>query len=579
MKLFILLCISTLLTLTSCSSDTKSNSKYFQKNPDNRSLSTYQSKGKTAMIASAGDEATQAGLAILKKGGNAIDAAVAVSFAISVLRPQSTGIGGGGFMLVYSQQHKKTFVFDFRERAPLKATRNMYVKNGKVVKGLSVNGILSVATPGIVAGLAEVHQNFGSLAWKDVIQPAIELAENGFTVYPALTRRLENRKDIILNNQAMLEVFFDNGTPIQPGVILKQKDLAKTLKEIAQKGKAGFYEGWVANAITQEMKIKGGLITQKDLTQYQVKQRTPVEGTYRGYKILSMPPPSSGGTHVVQMLNMLESFDLTKYKYKSPEHIHLMTEVMRQAYADRAHYLGDPDFVDIPLQRLISKKYAKTSIEKINLQKARSSENTTHGFFKPLESSSTTHFSIVGPLGNVVSSTQTINYSFGSCVMVPGTGIILNDEMDDFSAQPGIPNVYGLVGGEANSIQPLKTPLSSMSPTLVFKNNKPYLVLGSPGGSRIITAVLQTIVNVIDYNMPLLQAVAHGRIHHQWLPDKLFLETPSVPVVSQNILATMGHVIGLKDSTFGDVQAIQIHEDGTLIGVSDPRHEGMPMGY
>lgn len=569
-----------ILALCACTrTDLRTDTNLLQQNPDGIPHTEFQATGRSAMIASAGEQATRAGLDVFKKGGNAIDAAIAVSFAISVIRPQSTGIGGGGFMLVYSKEHAKTFVFDFRERAPRAAHRDMYVKNGKVVDKLSVDGPLSAAVPGLVAGLIEVHTRFGTLPLKTLIAPAITLARDGFVIYQDLADALEARKEVIEKNQAMKNIFFKEGRPLKTGETLVQTDLAKTLTAIAEKGRAGFYSGRVARAIVEDQKKLGGLITLKDLSQYTVKIRSPVKGSYRGHKIISMPPPSSGGTHVIQMLNILEGYDLTTLGFKTPQTIHVLNEAMRQAYADRAHYLGDPDFVDIPIEQLTSKSYAKKIRSLIHPHHARPSNVTNHGFFKPLESPSTTHMSIVGPKGNVVASTQTINYTFGSCVVTAGTGVILNDEMDDFSALPGVPNAYGLVGGEANAIAPGKTPLSSMSPTIVFKNDKPFLVVGSPGGSKIITGVLQTLLNVIDFKLPLFEAIAHGRIHHQWLPDKLFLEKNALPITTQNHLQTMGHNVTYSDSTFGDIQAIHIQDDGTLIGVSDPRNEGRPMGY
>ncbi len=543
-------------------------------NTDGRPASSFRAEGQSMMIASAGEAATRAGLEVLENGGNAVDAAVAVSFAISVIRPQSTGIGGGGFMLVYDAEEGQTQVYDFRETAPGAAHRDMYLEDGEVVPDRSVVGHLSVGVPGTVAGLIEVHEKHGSRPLAELLAPAIRLAEEGFEVYPELARRLAGRGEVIARNPAMARIFLPGGNPLKEGELFVQSDLAKTLRAIAEGGRAGFYDGPVAKAIVDDMKANGGLITKADLVGYSVKTREPVRGTYRGYEVVSMPPPSSGGIHVIQMLNVLEGYD----PLNEPLASHVMIEAMRQAYADRAAFLGDPDFVTIPTERLISKSYAEETRKAISLDRARDSRSFRPLLAPPEESPSTTHFSIVDAKGNVVSSTQTINYSFGACVVAEGTGVILNDEMDDFSARPGVPNVYGLIGGEANSIAPGKRPLSSMSPTIVLREGKPVLVLGSPGGSRIITAVLQTIVNVIDHRMDLLDAVARGRLHHQWLPDQVDVEQDAFPLSTVDALGELGHRVVPAKGPLGEVQAVQILEDGTLIGVSDPRRSGRPMG-
>ena len=417
-------------------------SKYQFPNPDGRPLSSFKATGNSAMIATADKYASKAGLEILKNGGTAMDAAIAISFAISVTRPQSTGLGGGGFMLVYDAKNKKTEVFDFRERAPIKASRDMYIKDGKVVPGLSVYGYKAVAVPGTVAGLIEVHKKHATFPLKDLIAPAIKLAKKGFPLYPELARKLEGKAERISQNPAMKKIFFKDGRPLKEGELLVQTDLSKTLESIAKYGRAGFYDGWVAKAIAEDMQKNGGLVTQQDLKNYRVKTRDPIRGTYRGYEIVSMPPPSSGGIHVVQMLNVLEGYDLKSSGFKSPKTTHLLAESMRQAFADRAYFLGDPDFINVPIKELTSESYAEKTRKNISLSKANSSEKTSHGFFKPLESPSTTHFSVVDKHGNAVSSTQTVNYSFGASVVAAGTGIVLNDEMDDFSAMPGVPNIY-----------------------------------------------------------------------------------------------------------------------------------------
>jgi gamma-glutamyltranspeptidase/glutathione hydrolase len=376
----------------------------------------------------------------------------------------------------------------------------------------------------------------------------------------------------------MAAIFLTGRRTLRAGERLIQADLAGTLRAIAQQGRAGFYDGVVAEAIVRDMQAHGGLVTRADLDRYQVATREPVQGTYRGHRIVSMPPPSSGGVHVIQMLNILEGYDLAAMGRGSPDAVHVMAEAMRQAYADRAAFLGDPAFVHMPIERLLSAPYAAEVRARIPANRARPSETVRPLLAPPTESDSTTHLSIVDERGNIVSSTQTINYSFGACVAVPGAGIILNNEMDDFSARPGVPNVYGLVGGEANAIAPGKRPLSSMSPTIVFRDDKPWLVLGSPGGSRIITAVLQTLLHRIDFGMPIEEAVAAARMHHQWLPDRIELEADAWPHATAEALAARGHALAVAETLMGEVQAVERLPDGRLIGVSDPRRSGRPAG-
>jgi len=549
------------------------------RNPDGRPDSSFVAQGASAMVATAGDAATRIGVNVLRAGGSAVDAAVAVSFAISVERPQSTGIGGGGFMLVRDAASGTTTVYDFRESAPGRATPDMYLRNGGAVSELSLVGHRAVGVPGTVAGLIRVHEEHGTMPLRDLIAPAIRLASEGFSVYPELARRIEARKEALARNPAIRMVLFRDGTPLREGDLLIQSDLARTLSEVAERGRSGFYEGPVADAIVADMKKYGGILEREDLASYTVKIRRPVRGTYRGFEILSMPPPSSGGTHLVQMLKVLEGYDLRAMGLASVEATHLMIESMRRAYADRAEYMGDPGFVEVPVEALLSPRYAEESRAAIPLDRARSSTDLRPGLGPERESSSTTHLSIVDKDGNVVSSTQTINYSFGACVIAEGTGVILNDEMDDFSAQPGAPNVYGLVGGAANAIAPGKRPLSSMTPTIVLKDDRPVLVLGSPGGSRIITSVLQTIINVVDHELDLFRAVAHGRIHHQWLPDEVVVEKDAFPHDTVQGLRLLGHRVVDARGPIGEVQAIHVRPDGTLEGVSDPRRSGRSMGY
>ncbi len=552
-----------------------------------RSRDSYVAKSRKAMVAAAHPLASEAGLKILQEGGNAMDAAVAASFAISVVRPQSTGLGGGGFLVAYEAAKKHTDVFDFRERAPLKATRDMYLDakgeptsfryEGVEVPNSSVNGHLAVGVPGLVKGLLEVHAKYGKLPLGKVMAPAILIAESGFPVYKGLAEALEERQDVLKVFPGTKKIFFRQGKPLKLGDVLIQRDLAWTLKRIAAKGAAGFYKGEVAKRLVAEMQRGKGLVTQKDLDQYTVKHQEPVVGTYRGYQIVSMPPPSSGGVHVIEILNMLAGDDYGGLRYGSTASVHLLAESMRRAFADRAEYLGDPEFVKVPLKGLVSPAYAKDLRKSIDTSKATPSTTVKAGQPMAYESASTSHISVVDGAGNAVSTTQTVNWSFGSGVVADGTGIVLNDEMDDFAKKPGVPNAFGLVGNDANAIAARKTMLSSMSPTLVFgEGGKLRLVVGSPGGPRIISATLQTIINVIDHKMTLPDAVHASRIHHQWLPDELKIEKDGLAAGVRDDLEKMGHKV-VEGGAIGDVQAIEVTPEG-LVGVSDTRSEGMPRG-
>lgn len=552
-----------------------------------RSRETYVARSSEAMVAAAHPLASEAGRKILEAGGNAMDAAVAASFAISVVRPQSTGIGGGGFLLSYQAKTKRTEVYDFRERAPLKATRNMYLDakgdpidfryEGVVVKDASVNGHLAVGVPGLVKGLVEAHAAHGRLPLTKVMAPAIAIAENGFPVYLGLAEAMAERQDVLKVFPGTKKIFLRHGQPLKAGDLLVQKDLAWTLRRIATKGAAGFYKGEVAKRLVAEMQRGRGLITQKDLDAYTVKRHDPVTGTYRGYQIVSMPPPSSGGAHIVQILNILSQDDYGAMPFGGTRSVHLLAEAMRRAFADRAEYLGDPAFVNVPLKGIVSPAYAKALRGTIDLARATPSTEVKAGRPAAYESPSTSHLSVVDRDGNAVSTTQTVNWTFGSGVVAEGTGVILNDEMDDFAKKPGVPNAFGLVGNDANAIAAKKTMLSSMSPTLVFSpDGRLSLVVGSPGGPRIISATLQTIINVIDHKMTLPDAVHAARIHHQWLPDELRAEPGGLAPEVKAELEKMGHKVNEKGS-IGDVQAIAV-EGGGLVGVSDTRSEGQPKG-
>ncbi|PPS40232.1 gamma-glutamyltransferase [Chroococcidiopsis sp. TS-821] len=539
---------------------------------------------KQAMVVSAHPLASEAGLEILRQGGNAVDAAVATTFTISVVEPFSAGIGGGGFLLLH-QPGKEIKALDFRERAPLKATRNMYLDaQGKVRPNASIDGYLSVAVPGTVAGMYEVHRQYGKLPWATLIAPAIRYARDGFVVSQRYTNAAESRQQVILANPAARQIFTRNGEMYQPGEKLVQRDLAKTLQSVAQNPQS-FYTGNIARAIASDMAKNGGLITLTDLKIYQPIWRTPVCGDFRNYRVCSMPPPSSGGVHLLQMLNIIGNTDLKSLGWRNPDALHLMVEAMRIAYADRSEHLGDPDFVKVPVQQLISRDYALQRRQEIRMDSVRRSSEvkpvdrqTLLRYIKGNESSDTSHLTVIDPQRNAVSLTFTINYGFGSGVVTPGTGILLNDEMDDFAAALGVPNAYGLVGKEANAIAPRKTPLSSMTPTIVTENNRLRMAVGAPGGSTIITTVLQTILNVLEYGMDAGSAVAAPRIHHQWLPDELRVEPFGLDYATIAELCRRGHKIEER-SPWGNANAIVVTSDNMLEGAADPRGEGSPKGF
>ncbi len=455
---------------------------------------------------------------------------------------------------------------------------------GKVRPNASIDGYLSVAVPGTVAGMYEVHRQYGKLPWATLIAPAIRYARDGFVVSQRYTNAAESRQQVILANPAARQIFTRNGKMYQPGEKLVQRDLAKTLQSVAQNPQS-FYTGNIARAIASDMAKNGGLITLADLKIYQPIWRTPVCGNFRNYRVCSMPPPSSGGVHLLQMLNIIGNTDLKSLGWRNPDALHLMVEAMRIAYADRSEHLGDPDFVKVPVQQLISRDYALQRRQEIRMDSVRRSSEvkpvdrqTLLRYIKGNESSDTSHLTVIDPQRNAVSLTFTINYGFGSGVVTPGTGILLNDEMDDFAAAPGVPNAYGLVGKEANAIAPRKTPLSSMTPTIVTENNRLRMAVGAPGGSTIITTVLQTILNVLEYGMDAGSAVAAPRIHHQWLPDELRIEPFGLDYATIAELCRRGHKIEER-SPWGNANAIVVTSDNTLEGAADPRGEGSPKGF
>lgn len=560
------------LFLASCQSTPKSH--YVRSAKERADHATAQANGKEYAIATQGRFSSQAAEKMFAQGGNIIDAAVAASFTVSVERPQSTGIGGGGFMLFHEAKTGKTYAIDFRERAPLKATENMYLgKDGKADTGLSQNGILSVAVPGMVAGLVEVHQRFGSLPLEKVMAPAIQLAEEGFPIYEEFHTALTYRAPQILKDPAAKKIFLGvNGDVPATGSLLIQKDLAKTLRLIAKKGRDGFYKGAVANSIVSLSKKTGGLISQKDLNDYQVKWREPVNGKYQGYEVFSMPPPSSGGVHVIQFLNFLEKDELAKSGIHSTKAIHLAASALQSSFADRATYLGDPDFTKVPVKALTSAEYIQKRRQEVPLDRARKAAEVKAGDVSGYESSETTHLSLMDAAGNAVSTTQTINGWMGSGVVAPGTGVVLNNEMDDFAAQVGSSNLFGAIGGRPNAIAPKKTPLSSMSPTILMKNGKPEMVVGGPGGTRIISCVAQTILNYIEFKTTLYDAVSAVRYHHQWQPDVLVIEPPGPAPAVLEQLKKMGYEV--KVQPIGCNVMATSKEGASLVGVADPRDIG-----
>ncbi|MFN6181822.1 MAG: gamma-glutamyltransferase [Dolichospermum sp.] len=541
-------------------------------------------RSKRGMVVSASPLASEAGLLMLKKGGNAVDAAVATTFAISVVEPFSAGIGGGGFLLFHSQKTGEIKALDFRERAPIKATKNMYLDaKGKVRPDASITGYLAVATPGTVAGMYEVHRRYGKLPWREVIKPGIALAKNGFIISDRVAWRsspaYEIRKQAILKNPAAKKIFTRNGEYYQPGEKLIQTDLAKTLEAISENPQS-FYRGKIAETIASDMKKNGGLITIEDLKQYQAIWRNPVCGNFRKSKICSMPPPSSGGVHLLQMLNMIGDTDLKFWGWHHPDAIHLIIEIMKIAYSDRAEYLGDPDFVKVPISELISPAYAQKRRQEINMKMATPSTAIKPEIktLKNHESTETSHLNVVDADRNAVSLTFTINLGFGAGIVTPGTGIVLNNEMDDFAVAPGVPNAFGLVGKEANSIAPKKTPLSSMTPTIITENNRLRMVVGASGGSTIITQVLQIILNVLESKMDVGTAIFVPRIHHQWLPDELRVEAWGLDALTAEDLRRRGHKIR-ETRPWGNANAITVTEDDTLEAAADPRGDGSPKGY
>ena len=536
-------------------------------------------RAKQGMVASVDATATQVGVDILKEGGNAVDAAVAVGYALAVTHPQAGNLGGGGFMLIRSKNGNTTAI-DFREMAPAKATRDMFLDDqGNPDSKKSLTSHLASGTPGTVAGFSLALDKYGTMPLNKVVQPAFKLARDGFIVNDALADDLKTYgSEVLPNHENSKAIFWKEGEPLKKGDTLVQANLAKSLEMIAENGPDEFYKGTIAEQIAQEMQKNGGLITKEDLAAYKAVERTPISGDYRGYQVYSMPPPSSGGIHIVQILNILENFDMKKYGFGSVGAMQIRAEGEKYAQDDSSEYHGDPDFVKVPWQALTNKAYAKSIADQIDINKAKPSSEIRPGKLAPYESNQTTHYSVVDKDGNAVAVTYTLNTTFGTGIVAGESGILLNNQMDDFSAKPGVPNVYGLVGGDANAVGPNKRPLSSMSPTIVVKDGKTWLVTGSPGGSRIITTVLQMVVNSIDYGMNVAEATNAPRFHHQWLPDELRVEKGFSPDTLK-LLEAKGQKVALKEA-MGSTQSIMVGPDGELYGASDPRSvDDLTAGY
>jgi len=529
----------------------------------------------SAMVVSAHPLASEVGKNILKKGGNAIDAAIATQFALAVVYPGAGNLGGGGFMLVRFSDGF-TDALDYREKAPVAATSEMYLgETGEPIASKSLRGHLASGVPGTVAGLAEAHHKYGKLPWHELVQPAFELASKGFALTEREASGLNSiQEDLRTYNTVLPEHLMGNW---KSGDTIKHQDLSYTLERIRDTGRDGFYAGKIAALLIEEMKRGGGIITMEDLSNYTAVWRKPLETNYRGYKVISMPPPSSGGILLFQMLHAVEPYPLSKWGFNDVKTVHLMVEAQRRAYADRAYWLGDPDFKEIPVKQLTDESYMKTRMSDFDEKKATSSELIKEGKLFS-ESEETTHLSIVDAQGNAVAVTTTLNGGYGSRVVVSGAGYLLNNEMDDFSVKPGAPNLYGAIGGEANKIEPGKRMLSSMTPTILEKDGKLTMVVGTPGGTTIITSVFQTILNVVDHGMTMQEAVAAPRFHSQWVPDLIFHESGAFKPKDSLKLLQMGHIFKSR-GRYGAVDAIRILNDGKLEGGADPRGDDKASGY
>jgi gamma-glutamyltranspeptidase / glutathione hydrolase len=534
--------------------------------------------GKQGMVVTAHPEATDIGLAILQRGGNAMDASVAVEFALAVCYPAAGNIAGGGFWVVRTSSNSVA-TLDYREKAPEAATKDMYLgSDGEVVPGLSTETILASGVPGTVDGMVTAHERYGSLPWNVVVQPAIDLARNGFPLTKAQAQSLNSIRKNILERNTWIPAFVKDSA-WKPGDLLVQPDLANTLERIRDSKRDGFYSGLTANMIVQQMAESGGLISLQDLKDYKSVWRDPISGTYRNYKFFSMAPPSSGGLALKQLLGILSEWDLKSFGHNSDKAIHFMVEAEKRVYADRAEYLGDPSFVEVPVVQLTQAYYLQKRASEINHYKATPADSIFAGKINlPKESEETTHYSVADRWGNAVAATTTLNGGYGCQIVVKGGGFFLNNEMDDFSSKPGSPNIYGLIGNEANAIEPGKRMLSCMTPTLVTKNEELFMVVGSPGGSTIITSVFQTIVNVIDHGMSMQEAVTAKRFHHQWLPDLIQYEPEAIDSAKVIRLIEKGHKLK-KVGKIGRVDAILFWPDGKMEGGADPRGDDTAKGF
>ncbi len=530
-----------------------------------------------AAVVTAHPEASAVGLQVLKDGGNAVDAAVAVQFALAVVYPNAGNIGGGGFM-VYRSAKGEFASLDFREAAPGAATADMYLDNeGNPIVDLSLRGQLASGVPGSVDGMVKAHARYGQLDWAMLLQPAIRLAQQGFAITEMQARELNGRKKDFEKYNPQGTAFV-KATEWVAGDTLFQPDLAHTLTLISQQGRAGFYEGETADRIVEEMANGNGIISYDDLKNYEAKWREPVESTYRGYRVVSMPPPSSGGIALISMLKSVETFPIPKWGFQRDSTMRVMIEAERRVYADRATHLGDPDYYEVPHAMLIDSAYNADRMRNLNFRHASFSSDIYAGEIPQMEHEETTHFSIVDEDGNAVAITTTINGSYGSQVVVAGAGFLLNNEMDDFSVKPGAPNMFGLTGGEANAIEPGKRMLSSMTPTILEKDGQLFMVVGTPGGSTIITSVFQTILNVVDFEMDMQEAVSAPRFHHQWLPDEVAVEKEAISKPVRHALTTTGYKLVTRRA-IGRVDAILVLPDGTLQGGADPRGDDVAVGY